>query len=200
MADGLMMTDALGEVFLINPSARKMLGVDSDTAVTSKYLKDKLGFYPFDLVRSSHRREPVREEVKIGDNFLHSIVSPVLDGAGLPVGTVVVLRDITEQRRLDQRKEEFVSIVSHELRTPVTSIQGALDIVLKQYVGGLTDKQQRYIAMARDSCAKLNGIVDDLLDVAKVERGKLSMKMGALDLVELTRDAVERFRPAAEQK
>jgi PAS domain S-box-containing protein len=202
MADGVIMTDSTGEVFLINPAARRMLGAGaaSEADVNAKYLKERLGFYPFDLVLASANREPVREEVKIGEHFLHSIVSPVLDAAGAMMGTVVVLRDITERKALDQRKEEFVSIVSHELRTPLTSISGALDIVLKQYVGGLTDKQARYIEMARDSCTKLNAIVDDLLDVAKVERGKLSMKMGALDLVRLTREAVERFRPAGEQK
>jgi PAS domain S-box-containing protein len=204
MADGLIMTDAAGEVFLINPAARKMLGTDSGTgveeAVTAKYLKEKLGFYPFDLVRSTNGSETVREELKVNDRFLHSIVSPVNDTGGAAVGVVVVLRDITEQKALDHRKEEFVSIVSHELRTPLTSITGALDIVLKQYQAGLSEKQSRYLEMALDSAQKLNGIVDDLLDVAKVERGKLSMRMGALDLAALARDAVERFRAAGEQK
>jgi PAS domain S-box-containing protein len=200
MADGLIMTDAAGEVFLINPAARKMLGVAGEEAVTAKYLKEKLGFYPFDLVRTSGGSETLREELKVNDRFLHSIVSPVNDTGGAPVGVVVVLRDITEQKALDHRKEEFVSIVSHELRTPLTSITGALDIVLKQYAQGLSEKQSRYLEMALDSAQKLNGIVDDLLDVAKVERGKLSMRMGALDLAEQARDAVERFRAAGEQK
>jgi PAS domain S-box-containing protein len=200
MADGLIMTDAAGEVFLINPAARKMLGVAVEENVTAKYLKEKLGFYPFDLVRSANPSETLREELKVNDRFLHSIVSPVNDTGGAAVGVVVVLRDITEQKALDHRKEEFVSIVSHELRTPLTSITGALDIVLKQYAQGLTEKQSRYLEMALDSAQKLNGIVDDLLDVAKVERGKLSMRMGALDLAALARDAVERFRAAGEQK
>ncbi|HEY2746726.1 MAG TPA: response regulator [Polyangia bacterium] len=206
MADGLIMTDATGEVFLINPAARRMLGLSDggpasgEETVTAKYLKEKLGFYPFDLVRSTSGADTLREELKVNDRFLHSIVSPVNDTGGAPVGVVVVLRDITEQKALDHRKEEFVSIVSHELRTPLTSITGALDIILKQYGQGLTDKQSRYIEMARDSAGKLNGIVDDLLDVAKVERGKLSMRMGTLDLAALARDAVERFRPAGEQK
>src|SRR5439155_6975061 len=94
MADGVIMTDSTGEVFLINPAARRMLGA-TESDVNAKYLKDTLGFYPFDLVRS-HGREPVREEVKIGEHFLHSIVSPVADGGGTIVGTVVVLCDITE--------------------------------------------------------------------------------------------------------
>jgi PAS domain S-box-containing protein len=200
MADGLIMTDAAGEVFLINPAARKMLGVVGEEAVTAKYLKERLGFYPFDLVRSTSADAPVREELKVGDRFLHSIVSPVNDQGGAAVGVVVVLRDITEQKALDHRKEEFVSIVSHELRTPLTSITGALDIVIKQYGQGLNEKQTRYLEMARGSAQKLNAIVDDLLDVAKVERGKLSMRMGALDLAVLAREAVERFRGAGEQK
>src|SRR6185369_4003847 len=107
---------------------------------------------------------------------------------------------ITTEKQLEQRKDEFVSIVSHELRTPLTSITGALDIVLTQYAGGLSDKQARYLEMARESSQTLNKIVDDLLDVAKSERGKLSMRMGAFDLTQLVRDAVERFRPPAEGK
>src|SRR5437762_6635522 len=66
MADGLIMTDQTGEVFLINPAARKMLGVvgAGDGPVTAKYLKEKLGFYPFDLVRAAATDGPLREEVK----------------------------------------------------------------------------------------------------------------------------------------
>jgi PAS domain S-box-containing protein len=206
MADGVIMTDQSGEVFLINPAAKAMLGIDDAGGAApepnAKYLKEKLGFYPFDLVRTSRpsANGPLREELKVGERFLHSIVSPVLDGSGAAVGVVVVLRDITERKALERRKEEFVSIVSHELRTPLTSITGALDLVLAQYGAGLTDKQQRYLDLARDSCTRLNAIVDDLLDVAKVERGKLSLRMGAVDLGTLARDACERFRAAAEQK
>ncbi len=143
MADGLIMTDAAGEVFLINPAARKMLGVAVEEAVTTKYLKEKLGFYPFDLVHASSAAETLREELKVNDRFLHSIVSPVNDTGGAAVGVVVVLRDITEQKALDHRKEEFVSIVSHELRTPLTSITGALDIVLNQYAAGAVARSSR---------------------------------------------------------
>jgi CheY-like chemotaxis protein/signal transduction histidine kinase/GGDEF domain-containing protein len=200
MADGVIMTDQTGEIFLINPAAVRMLGLDDTAPITAKYLKEKLGFYPFELLRAAPAEGTLREELKVGDRFLHSIVSPVVDGTGQSVGVVVVLRDITERKALDRKKEEFVSIVSHELRTPLTSITGALDLVLTQYGPGLSDKVQRYLDMARESATRLNHIVDDLLDVAKVERGKLTLRMDALDLATLARDAVERFRPSAEQK
>ncbi|HEY3359786.1 MAG TPA: response regulator [Polyangia bacterium] len=202
MADGVVMTDQANEVFLVNPAARRLLGIEPAQEVTTRFLKEKLGFYPFDLVRGwdMSGAEPLREEIKIGEKILHSILSPVVESDGKLVGTVVVLRDITEQKELERRKDEFVSIVSHELRTPLTSIAGALDIVLKSYAGGLNDKQRRYLGMARESCSKLNMIVDDLLDVAKYERGKMVMRLGTVWLDALVRDAVERYRPAAEQK
>ncbi len=192
MADGVIMTDERTEVFLINPSARRLLGVEPGVTVTAKYLKEKLGFYPFDLVARTHS---AREELKVGDKTLHSIVSPMPDG-----GVVVVLRDITEWKELEQRKEEFVSVVSHELRTPLTSIAGALDIVLQSYVGGLSDKQRLYLSLARDSCAKLHIIVNDLLDVARFEQGKMSMRFSPLALDQAVEDCVDRFRASAEAK
>jgi signal transduction histidine kinase/DNA-binding response OmpR family regulator len=198
MADGVVMTDDSGEIFLINPAARRMLGLAASAPVTRAYLKDRLGFYPFDLVVAAGG--VVREELKIGDKVLHSIVSPVLEARERPVGTVVVLRDITERKELDRRKEEFVSVVSHELRTPLTSIAGALDIVLSSYAGGLGDKQRRYLELARSGCAKLNVFVDDLLDVARYERGKMPMAFAPLGLDELVRECVDRYRPATEAK
>ena len=82
---------------LINPAARRLLGIEGDQPVTQQFLKETLGFYPFDLV--AHRATPgaaVREEVRIGDKVLHSMVSPVRDASGKLEGVVVVLRDFTE--------------------------------------------------------------------------------------------------------
>ena len=110
MADGLIFTDGSPEVFLINPAARRLLGLPPDEPITTQYLKESLGFYPFDLMRAAPGTEPVRKEVRIGDHTLHSIISPVMDGAGSFVGVVVVvLRDITAEKELESRKDEFVS-------------------------------------------------------------------------------------------
>jgi PAS domain S-box-containing protein len=204
MADGLILTDIDTEEVLINPSARRMLGIYSDVPVTKKFLKEKLGFYPFDLVATRATTggtpAPLREEVKVGDRLLHSMVSPVRDVDGKLSGVVVVLRDMTEARELARRQNEFVSVVSHELRTPLTSITGSLDIVLGVYAGRLSEKQRRYLQMARDSCTRLNMIVDDLLDVARSESGRMPINFTPLMLDELAREVVDRYLPAAEGK
>ena len=201
MADGLIMTDLHSDDVLINPAARQMLSIDDDQTVTTQFLKDKLGFYPFDLINTAGpAQDPLREDVKIGDRILHSMVSPVRDGKERLVGVVVVLRDMTEARELDRKQREFVSVVSHELRTPLTSIAGALDIVLSVYAGKLSDKQRRYLVMARESCTRLNSIVDDLLDVARSESGQMPIHFTPLALDDLAREVVNTYRSAASSK
>ncbi len=205
MADGLILTDLGSDAVTINPSARRMLGIAPDQEVTASFLKERLGFYPFDLVVATRTTavpepNPLREEVKVGDRVLHSIVSPVTDSADRLVGVVVVLRDITEAKELERRQQEFVSVVSHELRTPLTSMSGAVDILLSGIGGRLTEKQRRYLEMARESCKQLNLIVDDLLDVARSETGRMPMHFTPLALDELASDAVERYLPAARAK
>ncbi|MBI4512246.1 MAG: response regulator [Deltaproteobacteria bacterium] len=198
MADGVIVTDEHGEVSLVNPAARRLLGLEQEGPVDAKYLKESRGFYPFDL--ASDKVGGITEEVKVGDKFLHSSVSPIIGTGGKRMGVVVVLRDMSTWKDLGKRKEDFVSLVSHELRTPLTSIAGALDIVLNEYAGGVTDKQRRYLALARDSCSKLNVIIDDLLDVARLEQGNMALQLRPLSLDQLARDSVERFRAKAVSK
>ncbi len=204
MADGLLYAEPKSETVVANPAARAMLGAPEGKPIAVKWLKDALGFYPFDLVRGLDPtgREPalLSEELRILDRTLSSIVSPVTDAEGRVSGVAVALRDVTEQKQLEERKEEFVHVVSHELRTPLTSITGALDLVLNGLGGDVTEKQQRYLRMARDSAERLNGIVDDLLDLARLAKGKLRMDVEVTYLDELVRSAVERYAAAASEK
>lgn len=201
MADGLLMSELDQEEILINPAARQLLGIDSEMMVTQRYLKEQLGFYPFDLVAAdSDTSEALREDLSIGDKRLHSMVSPVRDSTGRLMGVVVVLRDFTEARELVNRQEEFVAIVSHEFRTPLTSISGSLDIALSDYAGPLSDKQRQYLTMAKEGCMSLNRIVDDLLDIARSDERSMSLHWGPVDLHQLAAKATERYRAIAKSK
>ncbi|MDQ3265542.1 MAG: response regulator [Myxococcota bacterium] len=203
MADGVLLTDEKNQIVVINPAARQMLHLSEDPQeATTRHLQETLGFYPFELVRGWEYggSQVLREELKIFDKTLQSTVTPVFDGGGALRGVCVVLRDITEQKLLEERKDEFVSIVSHELRTPLTSISGALDLVLNFLAGDINDKQQRYLAMAKDSTDKLNAIVDDLLDISKFAKGRMRMSFELACLDELVSRAVEKYGPALMEK
>src|SRR6266540_139846 len=203
MADGLLYLTAGADEVLANPAARRMLGAPAEGALQVAWLKDALGFYPFDLVRgldAEPGRAWVAEEVRVGARTLSSVVSPVLErGRGL-AGVAVALRDVTDQKELEARKEEFVQVVSHELRTPLTSIAGALDLVLGGLAGEVSEKQTRYLRMARESSEKLNTMVDELLDLARLAKGKLRMEPEVVFLDELVRATVDRYQAAGAER
>lgn len=198
MADGLVMTDASGEVVVANDAARRFLGAPEKAELTSRFLREALGFYPFELVRGWERQgvRPVAEDLTVGERVLHSVVSPVTAPDGHLVGVVVVLRDVTETRTLEQRKEAFASMINHELRTPLTSVTGSIDLLLNGLVGEITDKQRRYLELAKGSVDRLNAMVDDLLDLSKIARGKMRLKLEVASLDEVVAEAVERYEAA----
>ncbi len=200
MADGLLYAVTGSDEIVANPAARRLLGAPLEGPLAASWLEEALGFYPFELVRGHAESAYVVEEVHVGERTLASTVSPVVECSGRLAGVAVALRDVTEQKRLDERKEEFVQVVSHELRTPLTSITGALDLVLGGLAGDIAPKQARYLQMARESSEKLNGMVDDLLDVARLAKGKLKMEPAVVFLDELVRATAERYFAAAAER
>ena len=198
MADGVVVADTRRGDVHVNQAARQMLGLPETGEVTTSFLKDRLGFYPFDLVAAGGG--PVREEVRIDEALYHSVVSPIHDDGGAPVGAIVVLRDLGETRAALRQRAEFASQVSHELRTPLTSVAGALDIVLSGYAGTLTDKQQRYVEMARQAAARMNAMIDQLLEAARAGTGRISLVRSRMDVGTLVRDVVQRYHDVARSK
>ena len=198
MADGVLMTDASGEVIVANPAVNDLLGLPTGADINAELLKQRLGFYPFDLVRGwAEREQQLQEEVRVGTRTLHSIISPVRDASGMFDGIVVVLRDVSEQRQLEARKDQFTAIVTRELHTPITGIGGALDLLLGGFAGELNEKQQHFLRMAKDSTVRLDHIVDDLLDLSRATPGKLTLERQPVAVDQTCRDAVEKFAPSA---
>ncbi|MBK9031621.1 MAG: response regulator [Myxococcales bacterium] len=189
MTDAVMVADHhTGEV-ACNPAARALLGLGADELVTTHALEVRLGFYPFELIAGGDG--PVREEVRIGDAVLHSVVTPLTD-AGAVVGAVVVLRDLAGGRDLARRHGELVRVMTHELRTPLTAIAGALDIVLSGYADPVTDKQRRYVDMARQAATRMSLAIDQIADTARTA-GPLDEIRAPLAIGRLTRDVVGRY-------
>ena len=106
-------------------------------------------------------------------------------------GFYALLTDITELKRLDRMKSEFVSTVSHELRTPLTSIRGSLGILAGGVAGPLSDKVRGFIDIAKDNCERLIRLINDILDMEKIESGKMSFQLQVIDLMALIEQTVK---------
>lgn len=200
MADGAIFVDAATGQVVMNVAARHMLGVPPDVAVNTAYLKDTVGFYPFDLAAGSADGQPIREEVRIGQRALHSVVTPLRDAKGGTTGAIVILRDLGDTAHSARRRAEFAQVMAHELRTPLTSISGALDIVLSGYAGQVPERPMRYIEMARQASTRMNQLVDQLLDLARAQAGTMTITTMPVQLDHLVRDVIDRYRAAAEMR
>lgn len=112
---------------------------------------------------------------------------------------LLISQDVTDERRAARLKDELVSTVSHELRTPLTAISGALGMVAAGAAGQLPEKADRLIKIAQRNSERLTNLVNDLLDVDKLQSGKAEFDKQDLDLCELVRTAVEQNQPYAER-
>ena len=135
------------------------------------------------------------------------------DGASIPVeytanpliedgqisGIVVAFQDVTERRRLEKMKDEFISTVSHELRTPLTSLRASLGLVSSASLDKRPEKQRQMIEMAIGNCDRLVRLVNDILDFEKVEKGRLPLRRKPIEAVDLLRRASDIAHPAATQ-
>lgn len=139
----------------------------------------------------------VQQFVRNEERFYRPKAVPILDPGGAPAGVVLILHDVTQQRRLDERKSGAVSAVSHQLKTPLTSIRMAIHLLLEEKVGGLSPKQSDLLVAAGEDAERLERIVDELLDIGRIEAGKGRMDLRPVRPIDLVSREVETFRPAA---
>jgi len=97
---------------------------------------------------------------------------------------VSIFRDITRETEVDRMKSEFVATVSHELRTPMTSIKGYADLLLMGGAGAVSEPQQRFLAIIKTNADRLSELVNDLLDISRIDRGTIKLSFQLLDVTD----------------
>src|SRR5690606_23288924 len=113
------------------------------------------------------------------------------DQQDLPYQVYATFEDITERKKLDERKDEFLGIASHELRTPLTSIKGYVQIALRNLENQEFSKVEDNILKTQKYVDRLNGLISELLDVSRIQSGKLKLNNKEFNLSELIKDSVE---------
>src|SRR5260370_33547108 len=112
---------------------------------------------------------------------------------------VVAFQDISERRRLEKMKDEFISTVSHELRTPLTSLRASLGLISTGSLDKRPEKQRHMVEMAIGNCDRLARLVNDILDFDKVEKGRLPLRRVPVEAIDLLRRAADVAHTAASQ-
>jgi two-component system sensor histidine kinase VicK len=133
-----------------------------------------------------------------GGRFAAEIMTSSFEVAGTRKW-ITIVRDITERKRMDQLKNDFVSTVSHELRTPLTSIRGALGLLAGGVAGPLPEQAMKLVQISHSGSERLSRLINDLLDMQKLEAGKMDFNFAAHPLAVLLQDAVSAIQSYASQ-
>jgi PAS domain S-box-containing protein len=200
--DGMIVLNPSGSIESLNPAAARMFGYDIDAL-----LRRDIGTL-FEIAPDRGRVETFLHRLTAhSDGRLHDVqefVGRRADGASFPVevslspvrlaGTTLVLavtRDITERREIEQMKGEFVATVSHELRTPLTSIAGSLGLVTGGAAGELPSKALRLVQIAQSNSVRLVRLINDILDIEKIEAGRMTFDTRPIALDGILRSALQ---------
>jgi len=208
MLEGVIMLDEQGEIVVLNPQAKKMLGFNDAQEVTGKDLYDKLRVFELDKEIEKYLADsegaPISKELVLsqeeGSKTLHCEVIPIRESEDKVIGVSITLRDITREKEIEQMKNEFIASVSHELKTPLTIIKEATDLVVDEIPGKIVEGQRDILTTAQENIGRLSNMVNDLLDISKIESAKLKLYTKPANMSELIESTVSDFKYLAEEK
>ena len=202
--DVILVVDRQGDVLRVSPSSAATLGYEPAEMIGRNAVEF---VHPDDLeairgeMRSARRGRLVRNFATRHVHKNGAIVS--LSWSGMwsepEQRHFFIGRDVTEQKRIERMKDEFIATVSHELRTPVTTIAGPLNLLASGAVGELPERAKRLVTMAHNNSTRLTLLVNDILDIERIESGKMLFSFRRVDAKRLLEQAIEANRGLAEK-
>ena len=202
MVEGVMVLDNLGRILQVNPAFERMFAVNR-TDVRGRISTDILGHPELNALITSVLARQTGQEMELqlspGNRCLHVEASVTGYARENEACAVLVFHDITELRRLENIRKDFVANVSHELRTPLTSIKGYVEALLD---GGKDDPDTaiNFLNIILKQSDRLNLILEDLLELSKIESGRVSFKADPLDLRNVIERTLSMIKPLADKK
>lgn len=201
ISDGVILSDAEGRVIVSNPAAQHLLNLTIHELI-GRPLRELATLYDGSIaswiegiLRQSEVAQeddpPVEVRLTVYDAIIAAATSPVFS-EGRFVGLVSVMRDITKDVEVDRMKSEFISNISHELRTPLTPIKGFTEMLMMGALGPVTEPQKNSLGMIRDNVNRLAILVEDVLDISKIDSGREVLHVAEVDIGSVLREAVDR--------
>jgi NtrC-family two-component system sensor histidine kinase KinB len=212
LPDPVVVFSVSGEISNVNRAAETLLGLllesaakdplqDVDPAVRAvlerlraHVLSGKGPYIPKGF------EEAIRLSSPEGERYLLPRATPVYEMGGALVGATVILQEVTRLRRFDELKSNLVATVAHEFRTPLTSLRMAIHLCLEEAAGPVTEKQADLLHAAREDCERLQAMVDDLLDLSRIETGRVEMRKRSTSTATLLKATLDEYRALGEER
>jgi two-component system, OmpR family, phosphate regulon sensor histidine kinase PhoR len=205
ISDGVLLLDQTGRVDLANRAFHEMFGISADIS-GKPFLEVVRNHLLADIVREAHEQHrPASAEIDIAlprQLHIHATALPILQESlreDRYRGVVIALHDITQLKKLEQVRKDFVANVSHELKTPITAIQGFAETLLE---GALEDPEhgRKFVATIKANSERINSLVDDLMTISKIELGVIAVEKTDVAFGDVAEAVVTLLRGKAEKK
>lgn len=193
MSDGVITIDTNGRIILANPQAEKLLDKrlileKGSSFKDSEDLGQLIALYREVL----ETKEQTRGEIKVGEKMISVRLSPLFEmNSDKMNGLIIVLQDITKERKLEEMRREFVANVSHELRTPITLIKGYAEAMTD--IAESPEQQEKFAQTIYDEANRLKRLVEDLLELSRLDSGVITLEKESIDLEKLFAQLKSRF-------
>ena len=204
MVEGVIAVDREEQIVLVNDVARRVFHIaatasEVDAVEALRRHPDLIDKLRFTMERNVPQTVEIEVSNGVGDRVLDAIVSPLLDRQKDVSGAVAVLHDVSEMRRVEQIRRDFVANVSHELKTPLTAIRGSADTVMgdenmpREFV-------TRFVGKIQHQADRLEALIGDVLELSRIQSGAKQLLVEPVDLVAATRDSIGRLTETAREK
>lgn len=179
MREGLLLVGSDDNIIAINDAAEYLLGISKTSGAKQvhNFIISELvgGRKTKGSVRGATEREIIVERPH--KMIIHISVTPIFDKSNRLIGRSILVTDITREKEIEQMKSDFVGLVSHELRTPLAAIREAVSLMNDEVVGPVNEKQKKCLSITLKEADRLARIIDNILDLAKIESGKLKLRV-----------------------
>jgi len=213
IGEGVLVVDAEGKIFLCNQFGGLLLGLTQEE-ILGKSLSEVFQIPPegrgerpalaaiLDVV--SARKTVKLPEVTFpridGNTIVLSVVGTPVELTGIFIGGVVVFHDVTEQKIIENAKQQFISIAAHQLRTPLSGIKWAISLLVDESMGAMKDEQKVLLSRSYESVNRLVELVNDLLNIDRIESGRMEFSFEPTNLVDLLHTIIADVTAPAERK
>lgn len=202
LLDGLLAFDSKNELFLINPRAEKILGLEKEK-ILGKTISDLVAFpevAPLAELFEKVNHKILREDVEVRENFVVEVTTVPMIQESKDFGTLVILRNVTREKMVEKTKTEFVSLAAHQLRTPLSAIKWTLRMLLDKELGSISSEQQEFLEKTYQANERMISLINDLLNVARIEEGRYIDRQSWNNLETLVRFVVNSYKEQIEKR
>ena len=199
LPDAVAIVDPGGRVEVTTETARNVFGIKPGKQIQNLPLR-WMGEIFTEALRTGRTIAPKGEQrviqhfVNGEEHYFRPEAIPILDRDMQPTGVVLVLQDVTQERKQDELKRGVISTVSHQLKSPLTSLRMAVHLLLEEKIGSLTPKQTELLVAAREDSDRLHSILNNLLDISRIESGKVEMNFRKVSPHSMVFEALEPFQ------